>query len=131
MYPNPVRRFNTLDELYEKESDFNMALNIVEQTGNFFGYIPFVSTLTGAMRIAAGKIQTIASLSLFCMFFVTLPLTIFNGENFAKHVKISLISKKHIPHGFANIFRGFFEIIPFVGNFLCLAYDVSNNRMSY
>lgn len=91
-------------------------------TLNALGYIPGISTVTGLYRTLVGL-----------AFLVKSAIgTIFDSENAIKH-------KEGMKIASANIVRGFFEMIPVIGNLFVLNLDLSRmthrwsdfNKVSY
>jgi hypothetical protein len=91
----------------------------VEKALNVFGYVPLVSNISGSLRVVLGKIQLVASA-------VLALIALFVGQPV---LAISLLIC--CVNGLPNIFRGFVENIPVIGNIACLCYDILGGRISY
>lgn len=92
----------------------------VEKALNCPGYIPIVSSFSGALRATMGKIELIAS-----MFIGAYVLLTTGDIDQAIDATVT-----YAVHGLANIGRGVIECIPLLGNFLCWIYD-DENRVAY
>lgn len=123
---SPVNDFN---ESFEKQ-DFELLkleykLAKSEKTLNHLGYIPIVSTFSGLFRVALGVTEVVmghfyAIASFFQGLWNQDPNTKYR---FYRGVLI-------VVHGQMNATRASLEIIPIVGNILCLFYDIMH-RFKY
>lgn len=99
----------------------------LEKMLNVLGYIPFVSSASGAVRVVTAIIQLISSA-------VKIPLCAI-ADLFQKNPKgYTYRIQKHIAyigHSWANIFRGVVENAIGFGNILTFAYDRLVGRIRY
>lgn len=92
---------------------------VTERALNSCGYVPVLSTLTGALRLVAGLVQTaVASTFSFLLLLAKRPLL---------STRYGFIAT----HGLANVCRGFVEMVPLLGNMFCYTHDRSTVRMVY
>lgn len=105
----------------------NQTLSLFEKELNLLGYIPVVSTFSGAVRITYGKLEVIAGLASSIFWSAKGIGDTLTGDDkeAEKSLDNSIYSINYSLHGAANIFRGSIEIIPFIGNALTLIYDAS------
>ena len=98
-----------------------------EKTLNVLGYIPIISSGSGAVRVISSLMTLISSA-------VKIPLCAI-ADLFQKNPKgYTFRIQKHIAyigHSWANIFRGVVEIAVGFGNILTFAYDRLAGRISY
>jgi hypothetical protein len=121
---------NAVDTFFDHEEKLNNCLNSTENALNVAGYIPGVSTLSGAARFTMGKIQFFAS-AIFVIISV-MPILLFGSVPNPRQTKVFNCAKKHLEHAQANLLRGFIESIPFLGNITMFIYDSSKyTRLSY
>jgi hypothetical protein len=111
----PQKKLSTLERIEDIEVFAEQKLNIT-------GYVPLLSSFSGAVRCIMGKLQI--AIGIVCA-----PANAILGfcaqdekvaENYFSEAKRSTAQ---IFHGIFNFFRGIIEIIPFVGNGLTFAYD--------
>ncbi len=98
-----------------------------EKTLNVLGYIPFISSASGFVRMASAVITLIESA-------VKIPLCAI-ADLFQKTPRgYSYRMKVHasyIAHSVANLFRGFLEFCVILGNVLTFSYDRLIGRIRY
>lgn len=92
----------------------------VEKILNLPGYVPIVSSFSGALRAEMGKVELIASL------FIGAYVGFVTGD-VDQGIAAVII---YAIHGLTNIGRGVVECIPLLGNFLCWIYD-DVSRVAY
>ena len=93
-----------------------------EKALNVFDYIPFISSLSAAIRATAAKVM-ITVCTIFAVVFGI-------GSLFdRRHLSTCTKHLSYVIHGFANIFRACFASIPFV-NLVLIGYDQAN-RFKY
>jgi hypothetical protein len=89
-----------------------------EHTLNTLGYIPVVSTISGAGRIGYGSVESVAGSTACafksCQYFIT-------GS--PEHRNEAAAYYWYAVHGQMNINRGVIEMIPFFGNAATFLYD--------
>jgi len=108
----------TIPQLETGISRTEKALIRAERALNMCGYIPVVSSFTGAFRVVAAVIQLLVA----ALFALLLTL-----------VRCAALSRRCwniSANGLANIFRGAVEKIPLAGNLACYLYD-RNGRVQY
>ncbi len=114
------------------QNRLDRALYNVEQGLNTAGYIPLVSTVSGALRANLGKLEIIGSVaagSLLAIKALFNPTAEGRNRELDKAVEIVIT---YSLHGLANIFRAILEIFPFVSLATCLPYDhLFKQRFSY
>lgn len=98
-----------------------------EKTLNVLGYIPFISSVTGGVRILSSSITLITSA-------IKLPLCAI--ADLFQHTPrgYSFRIQKHISymcHSLLNIFRGSVEFSFLIGNIMTFSYDSLIGRISY
>jgi hypothetical protein len=105
-------------------------LSQMEGFFNIAGYIPVVSSVTGAARILYGKIEVVAGIAAAAFLAIK---ALFSGDRSANEwFDKSLMALDYAIHGAANVIRGYIEIVPFFGLLLCLPYDrCFNCRLAY
>ncbi len=107
---------------------FENALAATERTLNLFGYVPFVSTVSGGLRIIYGKVEIITGLALSAIGIVGALCKQGSDRKSAMDQADSFF--KYSIHGLANVARGLVESVPFV-NLVCFFWDQANERMAY
>lgn len=97
----------------------------VEHVLNKVGWIPYVSWVSGCIRVAIGKIMFVAG-------FILAAIKRFQGlaKNNPALTEESRQYVGYAMHGFANICRGLVEMFPFI-NLICLIYDAFIGRFAY
>ncbi len=111
------------------ELEIQKGLAVLENYLNKVGYVPFVSSISGAYRIMYGKLEVITGIALAALEAGRSALQtdahkrqeIWSGA--AKPLRYSL-------HGIANMTRGVAESIPFF-NLIGLVWDIAGERMRY
>jgi hypothetical protein len=98
-----------------------------EKTLNVLGYIPFISSASGVVRMASAVITLITSavkipLCAIADLFQKTP----KGYSYRIHVHVC-----YIAHSCANLFRGFVEFWVVLGNVLTFSYDRLIGRIGY
>jgi hypothetical protein len=86
--------------------EINQKMTEIEKGFNIAGGIPFVSILSGSLRMIAGKIQLIAGALIG---FVGLVGQMINSNQILKWEGISEKGLEHLIHGGLNIGRGLLE----------------------
>lgn len=95
-------------------SQFEKALNVA-------GYIPIVSSVSGAVRVLYGKIEVVAAVGTAA---ISALKALFSDARGSKEwFGRSVMALDYALHGVANIVRGYIEMVPFLGLALCLPYD--------
>lgn len=117
--------------LVKTEKDLNNVQAIVETGLNYAGYVPLVSTLSGAMRINYGKIEVIGAVASAAL----IAIRAFANDSQAERAEqlnlaLSVITTYSL-HGIANIFRGILEMVPLLSLATCLPYDLLKHRYAY
>ncbi len=117
--------------LVRTESELNYVLSVVETGLNYAGYIPFVSKLSGSLRISYGQLEVIGAIAtaaiLAARAFTNTDLRArAQGLNRAREVFTT-----YAMHGVANVVRGYIETFSFMGLATCLPYDLLQNRFAY
>lgn len=113
------------------ERELNYVLSVVETGLNYAGYIPFVSKLSGSLRISYGQLEVIAAVATAALLaaraFTNTDLRVrAQGLDRAREV-----FSCYALHGVANVGRGILETFSFVGLAACLPYDLLQNRFRY
>ncbi len=127
---NPADYFGLFAYMHPMHAALDKALSTFETVLNYVGYVPFVSTFSGAIRIAYGKAEIIGAIAAGALLAVK---ALFASDSTQRREEFNYalgIAGTYAVHGFANICRGFVESIPFV-NFAGLAYDLSGTRIRY
>ena len=88
----------------------------ISETFRVLGYIPFVSTGSGALRNQYGLVKTISCVAAFafCFAFSNCSKTL---EDFQFTCFSGVID------GSCQMVRGSVEMVPFVGNIVCMVWD--------
>lgn len=97
-----------------------------ENIFNKLGWIPYVGSVSGALRLAIGKIMFVVGLALACYYFIRTIVTnqpCLNNEP-AEYAGYAM-------HGLANICRALIEMTPFCNTIVLLAYDAFVGRFCY
>ena len=89
-----------------------------EKALNVLGWVPFVSSVSGAVRMSAGKVMVVAFAVLSALTYIMAYMS-----NNQKLMDKADQFTQYIWHGFANVGRGFVESIPFLGNVCTILYD--------
>jgi hypothetical protein len=98
---------------------------------NILGYIPIVSTLSGAFRFFLGKLEFLGSL-LFALLKVFLGVFTTQTPSKRSHFSEAGYLLSYAIHALFNMFRGCLEMIPFLSLVTCLLYDrLFHLRLSY
>lgn len=92
----------------------------LERVFNGFGYIPVLSSFTGPIRAAIGKVEIVAALIIGAIVLIV-------TWRFDRAVDVVL---NYALNGVANVIRGWIEFVPIIGNYLCYTYDTIG-RMPY
>lgn len=93
------------------------AAKNINKCFNVAGYIPVVSTATGAVRGAYGLAKIIVGIAagIFC--------AIAEQPNDYNQKEWRNLFFKAAGDGFLHTFRGCVEIVPIAGNIICMTYD--------
>lgn len=104
----------------EIKGQAEIGLQFFEDCLDKAGYIPYLSTISGGIRIFYGKIEIITGVALA----IFLQAAAFFAPDSAQEDlwKETARALDFVVHGLANIARGLFEIFRFV-NLICLVYD--------
>jgi len=97
-----------------------------EKGFNILGYVPFIGTLSGLIRIAlAGVIQLFIGLVCFLVGVVSAMLmTLFRQREMRVGcISLARFGSAMLVHTRLNILRGLIELIPFLGGLLLIVYD--------
>ena len=105
------------------------TLSVFEKGLNYVGYVPFVSTISGALRAEYGKIEVIGGLAVTA--FKAISALFQAGAQRDASLERAVEHLTYAWHGVANIFRGIIEAIPFASLVTCLPYDLSGCRYTY
>ena len=89
---------------------------------NILGYIPIVSSISGAFRCLLGKFEILGGL-IFGTAKALVGILTSNERAKQAHFSEAGFLFSYILHGFLNILRGLVEMIPLLGLILCLPYD--------
>ncbi len=117
--------------LVTTEKELNNIQGVVETGLNYAGYIPLVSTLSGAIRINYGKIEVIGAIASAALIAIRAFANDSQTER-AEQLNLALqVITAYSLHGIANIFRGILEMVPFLSLVTCLPYDLLKHRFSY
>ena len=108
-----MHRFITKDQLERTLSKGEQALNLI-------GYIPFVSTMSAALRLLGGKLQALLGFVFAAVYFCFLK---FSKARKVKHLFYLKSGFSHGMHGIGNIIRSTIEAVPFLSLITCLPYD--------
>ena len=130
---NPLKvEHNPVDTFLKNEQQLNTDLNTLEKGLDIAGYIPFVSTISGAIRAIVGKIQLIAA-GIFAAPYLIFYLTNERSSKIPTRIEHCRdFSKKHFENGLANLYRGLVESVPFWGNAATFSYDMNGcKRFQY
>lgn len=108
-------------------AEINKFLGRVEECLNIVGYVPILSEISGAFRIAMGKIEFIAGLFLAAVGFVCEMLV---GRGDRQWMMEQ--GGEYVLHGLVNILRGCVEMVFLLGNLACYIFDEDEtNRFRY
>lgn len=113
------------------EVNLNKTIAVGEQCLNIAGYIPGVSSVSGAFRLAGGKIEIIGGIAaavIVALAALSAPDATSKRQGLSRAVTILTT---YFLHGIANAFRGSIEMIPFISLVTCLPYDLLKNRFTY
>ncbi len=113
------------------ETGLNKTLSISEQWLNIAGYIPGVSSVSGALRIAGGKTEIIGAVGASAIVALAALSAADSAERRQGLRRAVTILTTYLLHGIANVFRGSIEMIPFLSLMTCLPYDLLGNRFTY
>lgn len=105
------------DQMNQLLTSFEKGLNVV-------GYVPIVSTISGSVRLAYGKLEAIVAIAAIAFHFMAGLIGI---EGSAEKLRAAV---PYVLHGFANMGRGLVEILPFI-NLTCYLYDQTQPGYSY
>ena len=98
-----------------------------EKAFNILGWVPFISSATGPVRMIAGKVMAIAAAVLAAATFAAGYIM-----NDQKLIQKADQFAGYIWHGLGNFVRGFIESIPIAGNLATILYDSEPDaRMRY
>ena len=111
--------------------NLNKTLNSFEGGLNVAGYVPIVSTFSGALRINYGKLEVIGAI-VAAVLITARALFLVNTSDRDRELKRALdVFTCYTLHGIANIFRGILETIPLISLVTCLPYDLYGKRFAY
>ena len=111
--------------------NLNKTLNSFEGGLNIAGYVPIVSTFSGALRANYGKLEVIGAIVAGALIAVR-ALFLVNASDQDRELKRAIdVFTCYALHGVANIIRGVLEVIPLVSLVTCLPYDLSGKRFAY
>jgi hypothetical protein len=111
--------------------NLNKTLNSFEGGLNIAGYVPVVSTFSGALRINYGKLEVIGAIAA-AVLITFRALFLVNASDRDRELKRAIdVFTCYSLHGVANMIRGILEIVPFVSLATCLPYDLSDKRFAY
>ena len=113
------------------EVGLNKTLGVGEQWLNIAGYIPGVSSASGALRIGGGKTEVIGAIAgsaIVALAALSAPNAAEKRQGLRRAVTILTT---YLLHGIANVFRGSIEMIPFLSLVTCLPYDLLKHRLTY
>lgn len=111
--------------------NLNKTLNSFEGGLNVAGYVPIVSTFSGTLRIAYGKLEVIGAIVAAALIAVR-ALFLNNAHDRERELRDAVkVLINYSLHGYANIIRGTLEVIPLVSLVTCLPYDLSGKRFAY
>jgi len=113
------------------QKELNHVQRVVETGLNYAGYVPGVSTLSGALRVNYGKIEIIGAVAAAAFIAIRALVNQDAQERSAGLKKALNVMSTYSLHGVANIFRGILEMIPFLSLVTCLPYDLQKNRFTY
>jgi|GEM_PF-1904476 hypothetical protein len=117
---------NTLDSRFDFFVAADQMWAKTEGVLNKCGWIPFVGSVTGALRFTIGKVMVIAGLIMAA--FKCLQ-GCFSSDAFC--YKEAQQYAGYALHGFMNQCRGIVESIPFVNTITLVPYDLLVGRFSY
>lgn len=111
------------------KEQFAKILSTAENALNLVGYIPMISALSGAIRLAGAKVQMLGGV----LATVFLLLKGIYGKSFKAHnFQKCRLAIEQILHGAFNFCRALVELVPFLSLFLCLPYDrLLHRRLKY
>ena len=107
--------------------DLNSKLQASEELLNMAGYVPFINTVSGGIRITYGGLELISALALAIFFglkaiFSSAPL---NSERFK-------LCAEYATHGLANMGRGILESGTLLAALVLYPYDnIFKKRFAY
>ncbi len=107
----------------------DQTLGVFESGLNVAGYVPLVSTISGALRVNYGKLEIIGAVAAAGIIAVKALFAGTEQYNEFNHAVEILFT--YASHGAANVVRGIIEIFPFVSLATCLPYDLLGHRYSY
>lgn len=116
--------------MVEFQINLDKTLATVEKFLDVAGYIPVVSTFSGAFRIKYGKVETVASVGLSAVSALYAVCKQDQAER-ARGLDRAVEVLTYSIHGIANVFRGAIEMVPFLSLFTCLPYDLLKARFTY
>lgn len=102
----------TSSERLDKMFDSNMLRKPPQSYLCQLDYVPLVSTITGAVRIVFGLLETV-----FGIFVLPLDLV--------RNIFVGVNHQFTLTDGLANIFRGYVAAHPIAGNVALYLYDTS------
>lgn len=108
--------------------NLNKTLNKFEKGLNMVGYVPFVGSFSGGLRIGMGKIGVISGVALTA---IGLGGELTGLMKSQKAANVVDLGTNYIKNGVTNIGRGILEFLPGVSLVTCLPYDLSGRRISY
>jgi hypothetical protein len=111
--------------------NINKTLHVSERGLNILGYIPIVSTFSGALRMSYGKLEVIGAIAAAALIAVK-ALCITNSSDRDSELKKAVeVFIGYALHGCANIIRGMIEVVPCFSLITCLPYDLLGHRYAY
>lgn len=127
---NPADFLGLFAVMHPMQRALDQALHTFEKVLNVAGYVPFVSAISGAIRIGYGKVEVIGAIAAGALLTVK---ALFNrdAEQRSFDFKYAVaVAANYSIHGLANIGRGFVEALPII-NLSCLVYDLTGTRIQY
>ncbi len=100
-----------------------------EKILNTCGKIPVVSTISAVVRFMFGKLEVIASLAASAIKFIAAQFAP-DADRKALLEAEAAIALSYAKHGFANMLRALFEVVPII-NLAMIGYDHFASRMVY
>lgn len=101
------------------------------ETGlNYAGYVPIVSSCTAVVRAIFGTVEIICGVATAAIFAFR-ALLVEGAAQRKEEWDKAYQAIRYGFHGYANIVRAFFEIVPFVSLVTCLPFDLSGERLHY
>lgn len=128
---NSADYFGLFAYMHPMHAALDKGIRSLEKILNVAGYIPFVSSISGTLRVALGKVEIIGAIAAGALLGIK---GIFAPTAELRSTEINYaigVAATYSLHGFANIGRGIVEVIPLFGNISTLVYDSLGNRVQY